>query len=79
MRTTEARRLAGLDAAGKGFAVQGHLRGASQRVESCRQIVEARQLITFSWCHYFAACRADRPKQNYASTSPQRKLSTTSR
>src|SRR5271166_1308575 len=27
---------------------------------------EARQLITFSWCHYFVACRAVRPKENYA-------------
>jgi hypothetical protein len=48
MRTTEARRLAELDAAGNGFAIQGHLlgarrhwqQGAWQRVESCRQIVK---------------------------------------
>ena len=48
------------------WALGGIGNGALGNVLNRSTNCEARQLITFSWCHYFVACRADRPKENYA-------------
>jgi hypothetical protein len=68
MRTSEARRLAELDATGKGFGVKDIYWALDHRATEISAQVWSlmERLQAVDNCHYFVACLPGRPKENYA-------------